>query len=123
MSLARDPRRPRAEAYLAAYFTGRESISGDRAGGTDPGTLCGFGVREGRTVAYAAQCGTATLPAGYRTAARLIRLADRLGLPVLTLVDTPGAANDAEAERSGAGARSRSCSPQWPPPACPSPAC
>ncbi|WP_405674465.1 acetyl-CoA carboxylase [Streptomyces sp. NBC_01511] len=103
VSLARDPRRPRAEAYLAAYFTGRESISGDRAGGTDPGTLCGFGVREGRTVAYAAQCGTATLPAGYRTAARLIRLADRLGLPVLTLVDTPGAANDAEAERSGAG--------------------
>lgn len=103
VSLARDPRRPRAEAYLAAYFTGRESISGDRSGGTDPGMLCGFGVREGRTVAYAAQCGTATLPAGYRTAARLIRLADRLGLPVLTLVDTPGAANDAEAERSGAG--------------------
>ncbi|MFC9602586.1 carboxyl transferase domain-containing protein [Streptomyces niveus] len=103
VGLARDPRRPRAEAYLAAYFTGRESISGDRSGGTDPGMLCGFGVREGRTVAYAAQCGTATLPAGYRTAARLIRLADRLGLPVLTLVDTPGAANDAEAERSGAG--------------------
>ncbi|WP_241672183.1 carboxyl transferase domain-containing protein [Streptomyces sp. IB2014 016-6] len=103
VSLARDPRRPRAEAYLAAYFTGRESINGDRSGGTDPGTLCGFGVREGRTVAYAAQCGTATLPAGYRTAARLIRLADRLGLPVLTLIDTPGAANDAEAERTGAG--------------------
>ncbi|MCZ9338116.1 acetyl-CoA carboxylase, partial [Streptomyces sp. TRM76130] len=45
----------------------------------------------------------ATRPAGYRTAARLIRLADRLGIPVLTLVDTPGAANDAEAERQGAG--------------------
>lgn len=103
VSLARDPRRPRAEAYLDAYFTDRESINGDRSGGTDPGTLCGFGVHDGRTVAYAAQCGTATLPAGYRTAARLIRLADRLGLPVLTLVDTPGAANDAEAERSGAG--------------------
>ncbi|WP_405791857.1 carboxyl transferase domain-containing protein [Streptomyces sp. NBC_01506] len=103
VSLARDPRRPRAEAYLDAYFTGREPINGDRGGGTDPGMLCGFGVHEGRTVAYAAQCGTATLPAGYRTAARLIRLADRLGLPVLTLVDTPGAANDAEAERSGAG--------------------
>ena len=47
---------------------------------------------------------TATRPAGYRTAARLIRLAERLGIPVLTLVDTPGAANDAEAERQGAGA-------------------
>lgn len=66
--------------------------------------LCGFGLREGRAVAYAAQCGTATRPAGYRTAARVIRLADRLGIPVLTLVDTPGAANDAAAEHAGAGA-------------------
>ncbi|WP_281259490.1 carboxyl transferase domain-containing protein, partial [Streptomyces glaucescens] len=57
-----------------------------------------------RTVAYAAQTGTATRPAGFRTATRLIRFADRLGIPVLTLVDTPGAANDAEAERQGAGA-------------------
>ncbi|SPF05270.1 carboxyl transferase domain-containing protein [Streptomyces sp. MA5143a] len=101
---ARSPRRPRADAYLDAYFTHRTAISGDRAGGTDPGMLCGFGEHEGRTIAYAAQCGTATRPAGYRTAARLIRLADRLGIPVLTLVDTPGAANDAEAERQGTGA-------------------
>ncbi|MCK8431930.1 acetyl-CoA carboxylase [Streptomyces sp. D2-8] len=102
---ARSPQRPRAAAYLDAYFTDRAAISGDRCGGTDPdGMLCGFGTHEGRTVAYAAQTGTATRPAGYRTAARLIRLADRLGLPVLTLVDTPGAANDAEAERQGAGA-------------------
>ncbi|MFF1421320.1 carboxyl transferase domain-containing protein [Streptomyces sp. NPDC058280] len=100
---ARSPRRPRAEAYLDAYFTRREAIGGDRCGGTDPGMLCGFGLREGRTIAFAAQRGTATLPAGYRTASRLIRLADRLGIPVLTLVDTPGAASDAEAERAGAG--------------------
>ncbi|MEU0220495.1 carboxyl transferase domain-containing protein, partial [Streptomyces sp. NPDC006265] len=102
---ARSPQRPRAGAYLDAYFTERTAISGDRCGGTDPdGMLCGFGTHEGRTVAYAAQTGTATRPAGYRAAARLIRLADRLGVPVLTLVDTPGAANDAEAERQGAGA-------------------
>ncbi|MFF9274065.1 carboxyl transferase domain-containing protein [Streptomyces griseosporeus] len=101
---ARAPERPRAEAYLDAYFTERAAISGDRCGGTDPGMLCGFGERDGRTIAYAAQAGTATRPAGYRTAARLLRLADRLGIPVLTLVDTPGAANDAEAERQGAGA-------------------
>ncbi|MEH0526651.1 carboxyl transferase domain-containing protein [Streptomyces stelliscabiei] len=100
---ARSPRRPRAETYLDAYFTRRAPLQGDRAGGTDPGMLCGFGEHEGRTVAYAAQCGTATRPAGYRTAARLIRLADRLGIPVLTLVDTPGAANDAAAEREAAG--------------------
>ncbi|MFD5429215.1 carboxyl transferase domain-containing protein, partial [Streptomyces sp. NPDC127084] len=102
--LARSARRPRAQAYLDAYFGPRLDIQGDRCGGTDPGMLCGFGLREGRTVAYAAQAGTATRPAGYRTAARLVRLADRLGIPVLTLVDTPGAANDAEAEREGAGA-------------------
>ncbi|WP_329155515.1 acetyl-CoA carboxylase [Streptomyces sp. NBC_01456] len=101
---AREPRRPRAEAYLRAYFDDREEISGDRCGGVDPGMRCGFGRHEGRTIAFAAQCGTATRPAGFRTAARLIRLADRLGIPVLTLVDTPGAANDAAAERAGAGA-------------------
>ncbi|OKI90167.1 carboxyl transferase domain-containing protein [Streptomyces sp. CB02414] len=101
---ARSPERPHAGAYLDAYFTHRVALSGDRCGGTDPdGMLCGFGEHAGRTVAYAAQTGTATRPAGYRTAARLVRLADRLGVPVLTLVDTPGAAADAEAERQGAG--------------------
>ncbi|GGU62341.1 acetyl-CoA carboxylase [Streptomyces albospinus] len=101
---ARDARRPRAESYLRAYFDDREEISGDRCGGRDPGIRCGFGHRDGRTIAFAAQCGTATRPAGFRTATRLVRLADRLGIPVLTLVDTPGAANDADAERAGAGA-------------------
>ncbi|MEU2564654.1 carboxyl transferase domain-containing protein [Streptomyces longispororuber] len=104
VSRARAPERPRAAAYLDAYFASREPVSGDRCGGTDAGLLCGFGLREGRSIAYVAQCGTPTRPAGYRTAARLIRLADRLSVPVLTLIDTPGAANDAEAERAGAGA-------------------
>ncbi|MCS0638225.1 acetyl-CoA carboxylase [Streptomyces sp. LP05-1] len=107
---ARSAGRPRAQAYLDRYFAHRLPLSGDRCGGVDPGLLCGIGVRPGtgpeagRAVVYAAQCGTATRPAGYRTAARVIRLADRLGLPVLTLIDTPGAANDATAERAGAGA-------------------
>lgn len=101
---ARAPSRPRARDYLAAYFDWHEPINGDRAGGVDPGVLCGFGHRDGVTIAYAAQCGTATRPAGFRTAARLVTLADRLGIPVLTLVDTPGAANDATAEKAGAGA-------------------
>jgi acyl-CoA carboxylase subunit beta len=101
---ARAADRPRADRYLDAYFTHRLPLSGDRCGGADPdGMRCGFGEHAGRTVAYAAQTGTATRPAGYRTAARLLRLAGRLGIPVLTLVDTPGAANDAEAERQGAG--------------------
>ncbi|MEW2624496.1 carboxyl transferase domain-containing protein [Streptomyces sp. NPDC048106] len=102
---ARTPERPRAQTYLDAYFAHHALLSGDRCGGRDPdGILCGFGERDGRTVAFAAQTGTGTRPAGYRTAARVIRLADRLGMPVLTLVDTPGAANDAAAERQGAGA-------------------
>lgn len=102
---ARSAQRPRAEAYLADYFTVRLPLHGDRCGGTDPGLLTGFGLRaDGQPVAYVAQCGTPTRPAGYRAAARTIRLADRLGVPVLALIDTPGAANDAEAERAGAGA-------------------
>ncbi|MFF2721062.1 carboxyl transferase domain-containing protein [Streptomyces sp. NPDC058011] len=102
---ARSAQRPRAEAYLADYFAVRLPLHGDRCGSTDPGLLAGFGLRaNGQPVAYVAQCGTPTRPAGYRTAARTIRLADRLSIPVLTLVDTPGAANDAEAERAGAGA-------------------
>ncbi|MGX7827459.1 carboxyl transferase domain-containing protein [Actinokineospora sp. 24-640] len=100
---ARSPHRPRAAQYLEDYFDLRRPISGDRCGGVDQGMLCGIGLRGRRSVAYAAQTGTATTPAGFRTAARLIRVAERLGLPVLTLVDTPGAANDAAAERAGVG--------------------
>ncbi|GHJ03381.1 acetyl-CoA carboxylase [Streptomyces olivaceus] len=101
---ARAAGRPRAGAYLDAYFGERVALSGDRCGGADPeGMLCGFGTHAGRTVAYAAQTGTATRPAGYRTATRLIHLADRLGIPVLTLVDTPGAAGDAAAEGQAVG--------------------
>jgi acetyl-CoA carboxylase carboxyl transferase subunit beta len=100
---ARSSSRPRAGAYLDDYFEVRRSISGDRAGGVDPGMLCGIGRRAGRSIAYAAQTGSASVPAGYRTASRLIALADRLGLPVLTLVDTPGAAPDPASEAAGLG--------------------
>jgi acyl-CoA carboxylase subunit beta len=100
---ARRPSRPRASRYLDSYFESRMAISGDRAGGHDAGMLCGFGRRDGRTIAYAAQTGTPNTAAGYRTATRLIELAERLRLPVLTLIDTPGAANDAAAERGAIG--------------------
>jgi acetyl-CoA carboxylase carboxyl transferase subunit beta len=100
---ARNPRRPRAKAYLDDYFDYRLELSGDRAGGVDPGMLIGVGRRDDRSIAYAAQAGTATTPAGFRAATRLVRLADALGLPVLTLIDTPGAAHDAAAEDAGAG--------------------
>ncbi len=103
MQRARSADRPRARAYLDAYFARRFEISGDRAGGHDDEMICGFGDHDRHTIAFAAQTGTANTPAGFRTAARLIRLADQLGIPVLTLVDTPGAANDAAAERGAIG--------------------
>ncbi|SDM47681.1 carboxyl transferase domain-containing protein [Allokutzneria albata] len=95
---ARAAERPRADAYLDDYFDNRLPLSS-----ADPGMLCGFGSRHGNAIAYAAQAGTANSPAGFRAAARLVRLADRLRLPILTLVDTPGAAHDAQAERDGIG--------------------
>jgi acyl-CoA carboxylase subunit beta len=103
VALARSAARPRAAAYLDDYFEIRRAISGDRCGGVDSGMLCGIGLRDGRSIAYAAQTGTANTPAGFRTVARLVRLAERLSLPVLTLIDTPGAAPDPAAERAGLG--------------------
>jgi acetyl-CoA carboxylase carboxyl transferase subunit beta len=100
---ARSFDRPRAPSYLDAYFDERLELSGDRAGGLTSGLLFGVGRREDRSIAYAAQTGAATGPGGYRAAMRLIELAARLRLPVLTLIDTPGAANDAAAERGGVG--------------------
>ena len=101
---ARAAGRPRAHGYLDAYFSERVTLSGDRASGADPGVLCGIGRHAGLPVAFAAQTGTATGAAGFRTAIRVLRLAERLGMPMLTLVDTPGAASDASGETSGVGA-------------------
>lgn len=100
---ARAPSRPRARWYLDTYFDQRANLGDDGRDGTNASVLCGFGQRNGSTIAYVAQCGTATLPAGFRSAARLVRLAGRLGIPVLSIVDSPGAANDATAERDGVG--------------------
>jgi acyl-CoA carboxylase subunit beta len=100
---SRRPERPRAERYLDAYFDKRLELSGDRAGGADPAMLCGLGRRGERTIAYAAQTGGRPGPAGFRAASRLLDLAARLRVPVLTLIDTPGAANDAKAERAAIG--------------------
>jgi acyl-CoA carboxylase subunit beta len=100
---ARARERPRAVAYLDAYFSERVEISGDRVGGIDPEMLCGLGRRGGTTIAYAAQTGRHNNAAGFRMASRLLRLADRLSLPVLTLIDTPGAKHDEVAEQTGIG--------------------
>ncbi len=100
---ARRPQRPKAEAYLDDYFEYRMEISGDRVGGVDRGMLCGFGSRNGETIAFAAQNGTANTAAGFRTVRRLLQLAGRLQMPVLTIIDTPGAGNRVKDEREGVG--------------------
>ena len=100
---ARDPARPRADDYLSDYFARVLEIRGDRVGGVDPSVHCGFGRHDGRTIAFVAQSGAITGAAGYRTARRLVELATKLDVPVLTLIDSPGADGTAAGEAAGVG--------------------
>ncbi len=101
---ARDDERPRAPAVLADdHVTVRGRLRGDRAGTTDPTVdvvLAAWAGRPAVVVAMDPRRG-AIGPAGYRTAWRGIDLATRLGVPVVTLVDTPGADAGAGAEAGG----------------------
>ncbi len=100
---ARSSTRRTAQDYLARYLSDRQPLWGDRVGGVDSQVDCGFGRREGRTIAYVCQRGGPVGAAGFRTAHRLLALADRLHLPIVTFVDTAGADNSPEAERHGVG--------------------
>lgn len=99
---ARRPGRAKADRWLAG-FDKRFEIRGDRAGGADAGLRCGFGSRHGQTFGYIAQLGKPTTAAGFRTAIRLIGLAERFGCPILTLIDSPGAASAPDDEADGVG--------------------
>lgn len=100
--MARHPKRPIASDYLAA-FDQFDELHGDRQFRDDPALLGGFAKLRGRRVmVLAQQKGRDTRenikrnfgmvsPEGYRKAARLMRLADRFGLPIVTFVDTSGA--------------------------------
>jgi acetyl-CoA carboxylase carboxyl transferase alpha subunit len=105
--------RPTALDYIHRLVTGFQELHGDRIGHDCPAIVGGVGQldgapvmvighQKGHTVAEmtARNFGMA-LPAGYRKAARLARLAEKLGLPVVTLIDTPGAYPGLEAERDG----------------------
>jgi acetyl-CoA carboxylase carboxyl transferase alpha subunit len=81
-------------------------LHGDRSGEDDDSILAGIGTLRGRAVMIVAQDrqsanGGRTRPSGYRKAQRAFTLAERFSLPLITLVDTPGAATDAEAEGAG----------------------
>ncbi len=111
--VARHPDRPKASDYLATLITEFTPLAGDRAFADDAAVVGGLGRYHGRPVmAIGTEKGDDTesrvqhnfgmaRPEGYRKARRLVELAGRFGLPVLTFVDTSGAFPGIDAEARG----------------------
>jgi acetyl-CoA carboxylase carboxyl transferase subunit alpha len=111
--VARHPDRPRAQDYIDGLITEFTPLAGDRAFADDAAVLGGMGRCNGRAVmVLGIEKGADTesrvkynfgmaRPEGYRKARRLIELAGRFGLPVLSFVDTPGAFPGIDAEARG----------------------
>ncbi len=111
--VARHPERPHFNDYVAGITEDFLPLAGDRAFGDDPAIIGGLARIEGRRVMIIGhEKGDDTAsrlkhnfgmakPEGYRKAIRLMRLADRFGVPIVTLVDTPGAFPGVEAEERG----------------------
>jgi acetyl-CoA carboxylase carboxyl transferase subunit alpha len=111
--VARHPERPHFKDYLAGIADDFLRLAGDRAFADDPAIIGGLARIDGRRVMLIGhEKGDDTAsrlkhnfgmakPEGYRKAIRLMRLADRFGIPVVTLVDTPGAFPGVEAEERG----------------------
>ncbi len=111
--VARHPGRPHIPHYLAGLFTDVLPLAGDRLYADDPaitGALARFNGRSIVVIGHAKGEDTESRvrhnfgmarPEGYRKAQRLMDMADRFGLPVVTLVDTPGAFPGIEAEERG----------------------
>ena len=113
VQVARHPDRPHASSYIAALITDLVPLAGDRAFGEDDAVIGGIGRFRGRSIlVLGTEKGADTesrvkhnfgmaRPEGYRKARRLMRLAERFDLPVLTLVDTAGAYPGIDAEARG----------------------
>ena len=111
--VARHPERPKAKDFIQALITDWTPLAGDRAFADDAAVLSGLGRFRGRSVmVLGTEKGTDTesrvahnfgmaRPEGYRKARRLMELAGRFGLPVLTFVDTSGAFPGIDAEARG----------------------
>jgi acetyl-CoA carboxylase carboxyl transferase subunit alpha len=111
--VARHPDRPHFRNYVAGLFEQFMPLAGDRAFADDQAILGGFATFRGtRVMVIGHEKGDDTAsrlkhnfgmgkPEGYRKAIRLMELADRFGLPVLTLVDTSGAFPGIQAEERG----------------------
>jgi acetyl-CoA carboxylase carboxyl transferase subunit beta len=113
VELARHPDRPTSRDYIRLMLPLFVELHGDRLSLDDPAVICGVGDLGGITVMLIAQergrgaeehekhHGGRMSAEGYRKAARAMRLAGAWGLPVLTLIDTPGAALDFDSEARG----------------------
>jgi acetyl-CoA carboxylase carboxyl transferase subunit alpha len=111
--VARHPERPHFKHYIEAMFTDFMPLAGDRAFGDDQAIIGGLGRLNGRRVMVVGhEKGDDTQsrlrhnfgmgkPEGYRKAIRLMELADRFGIPVVSLVDTSGAFPGIQAEERG----------------------
>ena len=111
--VARHPERPHFKHYVAGLFDEFVPLAGDRAFGDDQAILGGFATFRGqRVMVLGHEKGDDTAsrlrhnfgmgkPEGYRKAIRLLEMADRFGLPVVTLVDTSGAFPGIQAEERG----------------------
>ncbi|VVT20076.1 acetyl-CoA carboxylase, carboxytransferase, alpha subunit [Sphingomonas aurantiaca] len=111
--VARHPERPHFKDYVAALFDEFVPLAGDRAFGDDQAILGGFATFRGRKIMVLGhEKGDDTAsrlrhnfgmgkPEGYRKAIRLVELANRFGLPIVTLVDTSGAFPGIQAEERG----------------------
>jgi acetyl-CoA carboxylase carboxyl transferase subunit alpha len=111
--VARHPQRPHFHDYVAHAFTDFVPLGGDRLYGDDQAIMGGFARLDGRRIMLIGhEKGNDTLsrikhnfgmgkPEGYRKAIRLMEMAGRFGLPVVTLVDTSGAFPGIEAEERG----------------------
>lgn len=111
--LARHPQRPYTLDYVERMFSDFQELHGDRSFSDDPAIVGGIGRLEGRPVMVIGhQKGRDThekvrrnfgmpRPEGYRKALRLMQMAERFRLPVLTFIDTPGAYPGVGAEERG----------------------
>ena len=111
--VARHPQRPYTLDYVGMLFTHFEELHGDRTFGEDPSIVAGLARFNGEACAVIGhQKGRDTKekilrnfgmprPEGYRKALRVMKLAEKFGLPVFTFVDTPGAYPGIDAEERG----------------------
>lgn len=115
VQISRHPNRPRAVDYIKNLFEDFQELSGDRAFRDDPAIITGIGTIQGQTFALVAQeKGNDTQsriqrnfgmahPEGFRKGLRLMKLAEKFDLPVICLLDTPGAYAALPAEERGQG--------------------